>query len=158
MAQSAGSLGLSTCTPTPSAKQRWSELVLSLSWCQPRVGPGPSYRTWADTVFREESVECPIQGCGCDGRVLGKKPFPYNDTSKKHKEDDKCCYLATGMCEMNSDVLSWRLCFLTTHVPGFCSVSCISKMCQAKEKDMSRIALKTKTAVQMGLFFNSCLT
>lgn len=109
MAPSAGSLGLRTHTPTPSAKPPWSELAPSLSWCRPRAGPGPSYRTWVDRVFRKELVECPIQGGGCGGRVRGKKHFPYNDTSKKHKEEGKWCYLAIKICEKNWNVLSWRL-------------------------------------------------
>jgi len=87
MAQSAGSLGLSTHTRTPSAKQHSSELVLSLSWYQPRVGLGPWYSTWVDRVFRTGSVQCPMRGVGVGVReqVLGKKHFPYKGTSKKHK-------------------------------------------------------------------------
>lgn len=85
MAQSAGSPGLSTHTPTPSAKQAWSALVLSLSWFQPRVGLAPWSRTQADGVCREEAKGAPIPAGG--GVVAcWERHFPDNDPSKKHKE------------------------------------------------------------------------
>lgn len=166
MVQSAGSLGLSTHTPTLSAKWLWSALVQYLSWCLPRVGRDPWCRMFEDAVFKREKNGMPPDKEEKRGWAnAGKIDFCYHYISEKHQEDGALawplqCVKWPGILrhEDSRRLLSHHNC-LEIQLKQTNKQNAASRMmCQAKENARSRIVLTTQTVVQVDLFFNSCLT